>query len=37
MISGVVSPLDELSKPPKSAAQNPGKRPGRRGQGEPSA
>ena len=37
MISGVVSPLDELRKLPKSPAQNPGKRPGRRGQGEPSA
>ena len=33
MISGVVSPLDQLSKLPKSSA----KRPGRRGQGEPSA
>ncbi|HXN70758.1 MAG TPA: hypothetical protein VN926_24255 [Bradyrhizobium sp.] len=33
----VVSPLDELRKLPKSPAQNPGKRPGRRGQGEPSA
>ena len=37
MISGVVSPLDELRKLPKSPAQNPGKRPGRRGRGEPSA
>ena len=33
----VVSPLDELRKLPKSPAQNPGKRPGRRGQGELSA
>src|SRR5271167_2347086 len=37
LITAVVSPLDELRKLPKSPAQNPGKRPGRRGQGEPSA
>jgi integrase/recombinase XerD len=37
MISGVVSPLDELSKLPKSPAKRPAKNPGRRGRGEPSA
>jgi hypothetical protein len=33
--TGMIS--DELRKLAKSPAQNPGKRPGRRGQGEPSA
>lgn len=37
MISGVVSPLDELSKLPKQLPKRPAKNPGRRGQGEQSA